>query len=248
MASLKQLIVLLSSVATFGYTFYVVGKLMLFLSLPRNISKAHTWIFNLLDNRSRIETAYGPIVYDTLFLIAFIFQHSFTAPILRKLGCQATLRTIYSLTSSICLHYLVQNWLPATSIVLWQVDVSDSAVLWWTFVITHGICWIVIYGGSIIMDLPELLGIKQAYYDMKQYAPPIAYKSSELRNLYSHVRHPSFVGFTIILFATNVMSVDRLLLAVLLTTYMYVAWSTDQSDVAYQKQQLQRKKLELKSQ
>lgn len=97
------------------------------------------------------------------------------------------------------------------------------------------------------MDLGELLGIKQTYYDLHNYLEPIAYKSLELRNLYTHVRHPSFVGFTLILFATNVMSLDRLLLAVLLTTYMYVAWSSDQTDIAYQRKQLQRKKQELKA-
>jgi len=101
---------------------------------------------------------------------------------------------------------------------------------------------------SLVMDLPELLGIKQAYYDLKAYGPPINYKSGELRNLYAHVRHPSFVGLTVILFATNVMSVDRFVMALLLTTYMYLAWSTDRKDVAYQKLQLQRKKFELKAQ
>lgn len=133
--------------------------------------------------------------------------------------------------------------MPAQSIVLWQFDVDESSVLWWTFVITHVLCWAIIYGGSIIMDLPELLGVKQAYNSLNDCLDPIAYKAVQLRNLYSHVRHPSFLGLTIILFATNVMSIDRLILAVLLTTYMYVAWNTDKNDVEYQQKQLQRKKL-----
>ncbi|KAH8369477.1 hypothetical protein KR009_012091 [Drosophila setifemur] len=253
MASIVKGVVLLASLATFAYSFYVVGRLVLFLSTPRSISKAHTWIFNLLDNKSRVETAYGPVVIDTLYVIAFIIQHSFlksafVKKLLAKLGLAGAERSIYSLTSSICLHYLILNWLPAQSIVLWQVDVVESAPLWWAFVITHGVCWIVIFGGSLVMDLPELLGVKQAFYDFKAYGAPINYKSSELRNLYAHVRHPSFVGLSVILFVTNAMSVDRLLLALLLTTYMYVAWSTDHKDLAYQKLQLQRKKLELKAQ
>lgn len=133
--------------------------------------------------------------------------------------------------------------MPAQSIVLWQIDVENSSALWWTFVTTHVLSWTIIYGGSIIMDLPELLGVKQAYNSLNDCPDPITYKAVQLRNLYAHVRHPSFLGFTIILFATNVMSIDRLVLAVLLTTYMYVAWSTDKHDVEYQKKQLQRKKL-----
>ncbi|EDV96970.1 nurim homolog [Drosophila grimshawi] len=253
MPSLGKIIVLLTSIATFSYTFYVVSKLTLFLSQPRSISRAHTWIFNLLDNKSRLETAYGPIVLDTLYVIGFILQHSFfKSALVKNLICKLHLvaaeRTIYTLTSSLCLHYLLQNWLPAQSIVLWQINVDESAPLWWTFVMTHILCWTIIYGGCFIMDLGELVGIKQAYYDMLNYSEPIAKKSLELRNLYAHVRHPSFVGFTLILFVTNVMSFDRLLLAVLLTTYMYVAWSTDRTDCAYQQRQLQRKKQELKTQ
>lgn len=253
MPSFAKLILLPSSIATIGYTFYVVGQLTVFLSMPRSFSKAHTWIFNLLDNKSRLETAYGPIVFDTLYVIGFILQHSFLKSaliknLLSKLGLSAAERTIYAVTSSLCLHYMIKNWLPAQSIVLWQINVDESEPLWWTFVITHVICWIVIFGGCVIMDFQELLGIKQAYYSLHNYSEPLTYKASELRNLYAHVRHPSFVGLTLILFVTNVMSLDRLVLAVLLTTYMYVAWSTDQRDVVYQKAQLERKKLRLKAQ
>ena len=92
-----------------------------------------------------------------------------------------------------------------------------------------------------------LFSIK-AYYDMNNYAPPNAYKSFELRHLYKHVRHPSFSGFCIVLWFTNLMTLDRLLLSSLLTIYMYVAWSTDRSDLIYQKCQLKRKMQEMKSQ
>jgi len=94
----------------------VVGSLMMFLSTPRSISKAHTWIFNLLDNKSRLQTAYGPVVFDTLYLIGFIFQHSFlksavVKKLLAKLGLSGAERTIYSLTSSLCLHVCIPtNW------------------------------------------------------------------------------------------------------------------------------------------
>jgi len=116
MASFVKTIVLLASLATFAYSLYVVGLLMLFLSTPRSISKAHTWIFNLLDNKSRLETAYGPVVFDTLYLIGFIFQHSFlksalVKKLLANLGLSGAERSIYSLTSSICLHVCIPtNW------------------------------------------------------------------------------------------------------------------------------------------
>lgn len=251
MASIKQILVFLLSLITFVYSFLVIGKLMLFLSRPRTISIAYTYIFNMLDNHGKISAAFEFLVYDVLYIIVFIFQHSFMKSgivknIIQNIGLGVAERAIYSLTSSICLHYLIKNWYDANSIVLWQIDVTSSNVLWWTFMLIHGIAWMVIYGGSIIMDLPEILGLKQAYYDLKDYAPPMAYKSFELRHLYSHVRHPSFIGLTTILWAVNLMTIDRLVLASLLTAYMYVAWSTDHNDIIYQKCQLKRKSNELK--
>lgn len=252
MTCLKQLLVLLLSLVTFVYSFYVVGKLMMFLSQPRKIPVAYGWVFNLLDNKARLLTACPALIHDTLYIIAFIFQHScmksgFVKKVFQNFGLGVAERTIYSLTSSLCLHYLIKNWESAQSFVLWQVNVTSSNVLWWTFVLIHGFAWVIVYGGSIIMDLPEIIGLKQAYYDVKEYAPPMAYKSFELRHLYSHVRHPSFIGLTTVFWVVNLMTLDRLVLAVMLTTYMYVAWSTDHNDIIYQKCQLKRKSAELKS-
>lgn len=109
MVSLKQLLVFLFSLGVFVYTFYVVGTFMLFMSRPRNVSKIYVWMFNLLDNKSRLETSFGPIVYDTLYIIGFILQHScmksaLVKSLMEKLGLSAADRSIYCLTSSLSLH------------------------------------------------------------------------------------------------------------------------------------------------
>lgn len=131
-------------------------------------------------------------------------------------------------------QFLLKQWLPIPTCALWSVDVGSSNTLWWAFVLIHALCWTIIYGGSVIMDLPELLGIKQVcscqikkyivqilykflfpnvwflfvkqvYYDINKLLPPMVYKSRDLVRLYSHVRHPSFFGLSIILWATNIM-------------------------------------------
>uniref|UniRef100_A0A1A9WE92 Nuclear envelope membrane protein n=1 Tax=Glossina brevipalpis TaxID=37001 RepID=A0A1A9WE92_9MUSC len=251
MTSCKQFLVFSLAIISFVYTFYVLGHLIHFLSAPRKTSKIYVWVFNLLDNQSRLETAYGPIVFNTLYLILFICQHSFMKSkyikiLMHNIGLASAERAIYSLASSLCLHYLIKNWSSAPSIVLWQIDVDSNEFMWWSFITLHSLLWIIIGGGSMIMDLPDILGIKQAYYDIKNYAEPLAYKSFELRVLYDHIRHPSFSGLTLILWFTNLMTLDRLLLAIMLTAYMRFAWSTDRNDLEYQKYQLQRKKEELK--
>lgn len=107
MAYVKQYLVLLLAILSFVYTLYVVTHLIQFLSAPRKTS--YVWVFNLLDNKSRLETAYGPLVFNTLYLILFIFQHSFmkssiVKKAVQKLGLSSAERSIYSLTSSLCLH------------------------------------------------------------------------------------------------------------------------------------------------
>lgn len=59
------------------------------------------------------------------------------------------------------LQFLLNNWQPVPSIVLWNVDVESSNTLWWAFVLTHVVAWTIIYGGTVILDLAELLGVKQ---------------------------------------------------------------------------------------
>lgn len=48
------------------------------------------------------------------------------------------------------------------------------------------------------------------------------------------------------MFSLSYISLDRLIMAVLLTIYMFVAWSPDRKDYHYQQQQLELKKLELR--
>lgn len=142
---------------------------------------------------------------------------------------------------------MLSNWRPIASLYLWKLDVHSSDVLWWSFVALHALAWSIVLGGTILMDLPELLGVKQVFYDTQRLPSPMMYKSDELKRLYGHVRHPSFVGLVVVLWTTNYMCVDRLVLAVVWTLYMYVAWNTDDDDVMYHRCQLARKRSELAS-
>lgn len=109
----------------------------------------------------------------------------------------------------------------------------------------HGLCWATILFGSILMDLPELIGVIQIYCKVKEIPEPLLTKTAEYRRLLGHIRHPSFIGITIVLWCVNIMTLDRALLASLWTLYMYVAWNPDIKDCAYQRSQLSRKKYEL---
>lgn len=256
---------------------------MVFLSLPVKIPIHQVWIVNLLDDWSRLETSLLPLTVDAILIVAFILVHSLLRSeiikaIWQKLGLASASRCIYNLvTAAIILvrwksaqhvqylfsvkktpdyfQVLVNKWQHVPSVTLWHFDTESSPTFYWLYYAVHAIAWIIIYGGSIVMDLPELTGVKQVrdipktvisiqfttfwkwkcnsdaentpaalhvssmvafhthhtivcsqvYYDWNNLLPPLNYKSRELVALYEHVRHPSFLGFSIILWLPNIM-------------------------------------------
>ncbi|KAJ6643704.1 Nurim like [Pseudolycoriella hygida] len=253
MFKVKHLITVPVCLFSFVYTLYAVGHLMSFLSVPNKIKKEYTWLLNILDNPSRFETSLLPLTLDTLLIISFIFQHSlmradFLKSIWNKIGLSTIERSIYNIATSATLLFLMSNWRTIPTFNLWSVNVESGSSIFWAYVISHIFAWSIICGGCVLYDLPELLGLSQVYNDMNNCLTPLMYKTTELRRLLGRVRHPSLLALTFILWTTNLMSLDRLILSVLWTVYMYVAWNTDDQDVIYHRSQLLKKKMELRTQ
>ncbi|XP_053686642.1 nurim homolog [Sabethes cyaneus] len=250
MLKFRQIVCFILSLLSFISVFYSVGKLGVFLAAPVQPDLKNVLLHHLLDDRELQKATLFSLLFNSVWVILFVLQHSaMKAQVLKnvwqKLGLELAERSIYNIASSYCLLILLKNWKTTQSYQLWFVDVQQSPTLWWTFVTAHILAWTVIYGGSLLMDLPELIGLKQIYYDINDLAPPMSYKSRELRHFYERLRHPSFVGLSVVLWITNSMSLDRLLLAVVWTAYMYLSWNTNKTDLEYQKYQLTRKKVEL---
>lgn len=55
----------------------------------------------------------------------------------------------------------MHKWERVPSATLWNFDTESSQTFYWLHYTVHTIAWIIIYGGSIVMDLPELTGVKQ---------------------------------------------------------------------------------------
>lgn len=143
---------------------------------------------------------------------------------------------------------MAENWKIVEKWTLWNIACPNYSVTWWIFVLFHSLLWAIIIGGSLLMDLPEILGIKQVYYEILDLSPPHSYKSPSLNRLLSNIRHPSYTGFSLIFWSANLMTLDRLLLSILLTLYMFIAWNPDRKDYYYQQHQFELKKLELRYQ
>ncbi|XP_044732658.1 nurim homolog [Chrysoperla carnea] len=173
-----------------------------------------------------------------------LMKKQFVKDLFIKWNCTVIERTIYTIATSVALLLLIDNWKFIYLYPLWSINATDG-VLWWVFSFTHLIAWSFIYGGAILMDIPELIGIKQVYYNVMDWMDPLSYKSKSLQKLYRNMRHPSFIGFLLIFWICPLMTLDRVLLSSLLSIYMYSSWKTSPSDYEYQQDQFIRKKYSL---
>ncbi|KAJ9574784.1 hypothetical protein L9F63_008048 [Diploptera punctata] len=238
------LIILVSSCG-FIFAFATAARLITFLSsIPSDI-------YDKEEKEGSEGSTLWALTINMALLCSFMFQHSVMAkPLLKKAIYSSTFqvieRSIYIIVTSFVLQCVMKYWQPIVWIKLWHFDTSGT-LMWSAFTAVHCIAWAMIYVGVLMMDIAELLGVKQIYYNLRGLPDPLSLKSIELRRLYRHMRHPSFTAFCLLFWIFPVMSLDRLILAVLWTLYMMVAWNVDHFDYIYQSQQLKRKMFEMEN-
>lgn len=225
------------------FTLWTMADLMYFLSYP--FRNKQTYIFK---NDFWISVSWSLLV-NTSLVILFIIQHSVMSSeqiksFFNTYNLNPIYRSIYIICTSLVLQILIKNWLYTPELILWELNFNLNSVHWLYFGI-HIISWVLIYVGNICMDVNELLGVKQVLYYLKKLPNPSNLKSPQLNRLYVRLRHPSFLAFFLIFWCTSVMSLDRFLLATILSLYMYIAWNTEFEDYSYQKDQYELKFHEL---
>jgi len=186
----------------------------------------------------------GTLLWNAVLLCVFIFQHS----VMKRLNFKKRLesaglghfeRCLYVGSTNVCLLFLINCWRVSSS-TLWQLE-SDKRIFNWL----HLVCWGLIYCSTLLLDLPELLGLRQIAEHCRLLQ--VVECDPSLARLYSHMRHPSFTALSIILLARPTMTYDRALLATVLMSYMYLAWNPRLEDLNYQKEQWRKKKLILRN-
>ncbi|TWW65585.1 nurim isoform X1 [Takifugu rubripes] len=191
------------------------------------------------------------LLMDVVLLALFTAQHSLLAwsPVkhtLRSvLGVLA--RAAYCFTTALALQVLIRYWQPVTGApCLWAVRHAPWSI-WFPLLcfLLHFICWAIICSIIIIFDYPELMGIKQVYYDCLGLGEPPPHQSPGAQRLLTHLRHPVFLELCVVLWFLPALSLDRLLLAGTLTAYLALAHSLDTQDLKYLCSQLKTKILTL---
>ncbi|KAI3358097.1 hypothetical protein L3Q82_003105 [Scortum barcoo] len=179
------------------------------------------------------------LVVDLGLLALFTTQHSLLAWSPVKQALQSVLgalnRTAYCFTTALALQILMRYWEPVTDApCLWSVRHAPWSIWFPLLCFTlHFLCWAIICSILMIFDYPELMGIKQVYYECLGLGDPLSHKSPGAQRFLSHLRHPVCLELGVVLWLLPALSLDRLLLAGTLSTYLALAQSLDKQDLAY---------------
>ncbi|XP_010733651.2 nurim [Larimichthys crocea] len=179
------------------------------------------------------------LVVDLGLLALFVTQHSLLAWSPIKQALQSVLgalnRTVYCFTTALALQILMRYWQPVTDApCLWSVRNAPWSI-WFPLLCfsLHFLCWTIICSILLIFDYPELMGVKQVYYECLGLGDPLSHKSPCAQRFLSHFRHPVCLELGVVLWLLPALSLDRLLLAGTLSTYLALAHSLDKQDLAY---------------
>ncbi|XP_005108310.1 nurim homolog isoform X2 [Aplysia californica] len=156
-------------------------------------------------------------------------------------------RMIYVAATCACLLFTVLQWQSIPETYLWFVDTRERFLLWTFFFLCHVVCWFLLGLEILLMDCSEMLGISQVYRYHSSLSPPLAQKARKLREIYSRMRHPGSLLLTLMLWLHPLMTLDRLLLASVLTTYMIGRHSFEESHYEFAEKYFTVEQVERKS-
>jgi protein-S-isoprenylcysteine O-methyltransferase Ste14 len=138
---------------------------------------------------------------------------------------QAAERSTYVLFSSLCLIALFWYWQPMGGVV-WDITASAGVTAMYT---VYAAGWLLLLYSTFLINHFDLFGLRQVWLHLlgKPYTP-VPFASPWL---YRQVRHPLYVGWLMIFWATPTMTVAHLVFAIMTTAYILVAIQFEEHDL-----------------
>ena len=182
-----------------------------------------------IDSAPLVSTG-SALLSNLALLLLFAVQHSGMArPAFKQrfatLFPQATERSTYVLTSSLGLGVIMIFWQPMGGVV-WDVGDGTPASL---MNVLYMLGWAFMIWASFLINHLDFLGVKQAYqaYRGWVYIEP-AFRTPAVYRL---IRHPIYVGWLMVLWASPVMTVCHLMLSAGFTAYIFFGIRFEERDL-----------------
>ncbi|MEM6936447.1 MAG: methanethiol S-methyltransferase [Pseudomonadota bacterium] len=219
---MKRFVILLYGVTSYAVFFasflYAIGFIGNFI-VPKSIDSVP-------------EAPLGTALFiNALLLAVFAIQHSVMArPAfkrwLTRFLPRAAERSTYVLFSSLALILLFALWEPMGG-VIWAAK-SDAAQ--WAAWGIYALGWIVLLYATFAINHFDLFGLRQSWAAFRNREPePLKFVQPWI---YRVVRHPLYVGWLLIFWATPIMTVAHLVFAGLGTAYILLGIQLEERDLA----------------
>ncbi|MEM7307195.1 MAG: hypothetical protein AAF682_11025 [Planctomycetota bacterium] len=166
-----------------------------------------------------IESTGGAIAFNLVFIALFGLQHVVMArPAFKQRWTQVIPepmeRPTFVLITGILVSSMMFFWQPLPDAV-WTIE---TPVLAWGLTGLAVMGWAYLFAASFAIDHFELFGLKQVWRNFRGQEPKAA--PLMVRFMYRFDRHPIMTGFLLGLWITPAMTLDHLVLAVALSSYM----------------------------
>lgn len=134
-------------------------------------------------------------------------------------------RTTYVLIATLVMILMFWLWQPMPQII-WQVDaVWARTLLWGVFLL--GI--VVLFASTFIINHFDLFGLRQVTLNLLQ--KPYSNLGFKVTFFYKFVRHPLYVGWFLIFWATPDMTLGHLVFAIGMSAYILIAIRYEEQDL-----------------
>jgi protein-S-isoprenylcysteine O-methyltransferase Ste14 len=187
------------------------------------------WVPKSMDSPRDVPLT-SALLVNLVLLGIFAVQHSVMArPWFKRWWTQfvppAAERSTYLLFSNACLIALYWFWQPMGG-VIWNLESPAAVNAMYTL---YAAGWLLLLYTTFLINHFDLFGLRQVWLYLRgRPYTPLPFASPWL---YRQVRHPLYIGWLTIFWATPTMTVAHLVFALMTTAYILVAIRFEERDL-----------------